>query len=307
MSLTKGVLSVLPDGSKVILFPFHVCLEGMENKILFRDDEDYDVFVKMIFICGHRLHVPVIIYGVVSNHSHECILAKNYEEAKGFGERLKIVYSRYYHHKYGEEGVLRRVNSSVFRIENDYYLRNVLAYIPRNALDNGARNVAEYKWTGYRGMFCGGVSKDASIFVKKLSTRNIESIMHTGDKLDDVPWVLNSKNELEPASCCNWRFLEKAFNNDQAFFLRTIGGVNSSEMNETLVDAPRMMKNDNEFLKTANDICQRWFGSKPGELPLDKKARIIPYIYRTVRTTASQMARTFELSRDKVEEIIPRR
>lgn len=295
---------VLPDGRRVRLFPFHVCLKGLENNILFRDEEDYDVFVKMIFVCSRRLGITVIIYGVVSNHSHECVLAASYEKAKEFGERLKIMYSRYFNHKYGEVGVLRRVQSTTLSIDSDYYLRNVLAYIPRNALDNGARNVSEYKWTGYRAMFCQGKTNDASRYVHTLTTREMEQIMHTGDNLNDVPWILNSRNEIEPASCCNWRYLEKAFNNDQAFFLRLIGGVNPSEMNEKLVDAPRMMKNDNEFLKTATDICQKWYSRNPCDLPIDKKARIIPYMYRTARTTVSQLARVFALDRDKVDEIL---
>ena len=304
MSLTSGVMDLLPDGNTVRLYAYHVCLEGLESKILFRDDEDYEVCVKMIFVCAHRTGVQIVIYSVVSNHTHECLLAKCYEDAVAFGEKLKIAYGKYVRNKYGDEGVLRRVSSTAITIDSDRYLRNVLAYIPRNALDNGARNIADYKWTGYRAMFCGGKVKDAATYVKDLSTRERERIMHTGDKLKDVTWILNSSGELEPASCCNWRFLERVFFNDQAFFLRILGGVNTSEMRETLVDTPRMMMNDNEFLKTATEICQNWFGKNPGELTLDKKARIIPLIRRKVKTTVSQLSRIFELSREKTEEII---
>lgn len=302
--MTRGVVDYLPDGRRALLFPFHVCIKGLEKKILLRDDEDYDTFVKMIIVCAHRHGVQVVIYGVVSNHAHACILAESLEQAKQYMERLKIMYSKYYKNKYGEEAVLRRVQSSALVLDTDRYLRNVLAYIPRNALDNGARNVSEYKWTGYRALFCGGKSSDPYLMVRNLSKREREKVMHTHDKLDDVPWVLNSCLELEPASCCNWRYLEKAFLNDQAFFLRTLGEVNSSEMKERLVDAPRMKQNDNEFLKTATDICQRWFQKNPAELPLYKKARVVPYINRMVKTTVSQLARTFELSREKIEEIL---
>ena len=284
-----------------MLFPFHVCLKGLEKKILFRDDEDYDVFVKMIFVCAHRLGLDIIIYGVVSNHGHVCLLACSIEEAELFGRRLKMMYSHYYHNKYRETSILKRVEVSAIAITDDRYLRNVLAYIPRNALDNGAPNVEQYRWTGYRGMFCGGKVKEPAIRVRDLTRREKERIMHTGDNLSEVPWLLDDKGGIEPASCCNWRFLEKAFHNDQAFFLRMLGSVNSSEMREKLVDAPRMMKTDSEFLKTATDICWQWFQKNPGELPMDKKARIIPILNRMVRTTVSQLARTFEIEREKVE------
>lgn len=297
-------MDFLPGGLRVLLYAFHVCLKGLESKILVRDDEDYDVFVKMIFVCAHRLGVQVLIYGVVSNHAHVCLLACDLETAKLFGERLKMMYSRYFRNKYGEEGVLRRVQVSALPIDSDWYLRNVLAYIPRNALDNGARNVSEYRWTGYRAMFCGGKIEDSAVKVCELSKRERERIMHTGDNLDDVPWVLNSRGELEPASCCNWKLFEKAFNNEQAFFLRVLGGVNSAEMKEKLVDAPRNKKQDNDFLKSVSDICQRWFQQTPENLSFEKKVRVIPYIKRVMKTDVAQLARTFELSREQIESIL---
>lgn len=304
MSMTEGVMDCLPDGRRVFLYTFHVCMKGLESKILYRVDEDYDVFVKMIFVCAHRLGVQVIIYGVVSNHAHICLLASDHQTAKLFGERLKMMYSRYYRNKYGEEGVLRRVEASALHVDSDRYLRNVLAYIPRNALDNGARNVSEYRWTGYRAMFCGGKVDDAAVMVRDLNKRERERIMHTGDKLDDVPWVLNSRGEIEPASCCNWRFLENVFCGDQAFFLRILGSVNTAEMKEKLVDAPRTKRNDNEFLKSVTDICQRWFQQGPEYLSLEKKIRVIPYVSRVLKTDVPQLARTFELSRERISDIL---
>ena len=302
MSYINGFVS--PDGSGVLLFPFHSCLKGLESKILFRDEEDYEVYVKMIFICAKRTGVTVVMYGVVSNHSHECILSDTLERARIFGEKLKVMYSKYYHNKYKEEGVLKRVKVTTLSIDTDWYLRNVLAYIIRNALDNGAKNISDYKWTGYRALFRSGKIDGRTRKVRDLSKRDAERIMHTGENLKNVPWLINEKNELEPASCCNWRLVEKIFNNDQAYLMRMIGQVNSSEMNEKLVDAPRTMRSDNEFLKNASDICQRWFGENPAKLSTEKKARIIPYIYRTTHTTVSQLARTFEIERERVEMFI---
>lgn len=297
-------MDCLPNGFRVLLYAFHVCLKGLESKILVRDDEDYDVFVKMIFVCAHRLGLQVIIYGVVSNHAHICILAADLEEAQLFGERLKMMYSRYFRNKYGECGVLRRVEVSALKIDSDRYLRNVLAYIPRNAWDNGVRNIREYRWTGFRAMFCDGKVDDIAVKVRDLTKRERESIMHTGDKLDDVPWILNSRGELEPASCCNWRFFEAAFQNDQSFFFRVLGIVNSAEMKEKLVLSPRIKKNDSEFLKSVSDICQKWFQLDPGSLSIEKKARVIPYVMHVLKTDVHQLARTFELSRDQVSEIL---
>ena len=62
------------------------------------------------------------------------------------------MYSMWFSRKYGEKGVLRRIQTSAIWLDSDWYVRNALAYVPRNALDNGC-NVDEYRWSGYSAMF----------------------------------------------------------------------------------------------------------------------------------------------------------
>ncbi|MBO7585461.1 MAG: hypothetical protein J6T09_07310, partial [Bacteroidales bacterium] len=81
-----------------------------------------------------------------------------------------------------------------------------------------------------------------------------------GDKLDDVGWMIDEENRLVPVSICDWQYVESAFGNDQSFFLRMIGGVNTPEMNNKLLIAPRTRRTDNELLLSVNEISRRWFG-----------------------------------------------
>ena len=70
-----------PDGRLGRLQPFHVCLEGMEDTILCRDDEDYDAMVKIMAVASRRKNVIIVIYAVVSNHFHATVLALKQEDA----------------------------------------------------------------------------------------------------------------------------------------------------------------------------------------------------------------------------------
>lgn len=83
--------------------------------------------------------------------------------------------------------------------------------------------------------------------------------MHTGDRLDDVNWQIDGNSFLIPSSICDHDYLEQAFENDQAFFLKTIGGQNSSEIKNRLVDNPRSLLIDSEFYKMVNETSERWF------------------------------------------------
>ena len=296
----------LSDGTTKRFFPFHICIEGLESKLLCREDSDYDVFVKIICVAAHRKEVSLVVYTIVSNHMHCVILATDIEVANSFVDETKKLYSMYFNRKYNQSKVLKRNDAKALFLDSDYYVRNAIAYVVRNALDNGAKNVQDYRWTGFKAAFCNGKSPSDKCLRKVCTLTKTERrlIMHTGDKLDDVGWLIDEAGELEPVSICDWHYIESAFNNEQSFFLRLIGGVNTSEMNNKLLVAPRRMRTDNELLVSVNEISQRWFTANVNVLSVEKKARLLLYIYHSFKTTSSQLARVFELREETVKQLL---
>ena len=205
--MLRVVIRTLPSGRTCHVQPFHVCLKGTESSILCRDDEDYDVLVKIIAVSSWRKDVIVVIYTVVSNHCHVVVLASSQAEAFAFGEDIKRVYSMWFSRKYDEKGVLRRIQTSAIWLDSDWYVRNALAYVPRNALDNGC-NVDEYRWSGYSAMF-----RKAPIHsgrpVSDLTRREKERFLHTGANLNSVRWILDGEGHLIPACFCDNKYLEQ--------------------------------------------------------------------------------------------------
>ena len=304
--MNRVVRRKMPDGSVRYVQPYHVSMEGQEKVVLCRDAEDYDAMVKIICVCARRKNVIVIIYAVVSNHSHVAILAICQKDADSFGEEIKRMYSMWFNKKYGRTGVMRKVDVEALLLDTDWYTRNALAYVPRNALDNGCC-VNEYPWSGYRAMFSREPSVCSSLRpVASLNKVEKRAVMHTGDSLREVPWLVDAEDHLSPGSFCDHEYLEQAFENDQAYFLKTIGGQNSAEMRHKLIEGPRNRLTDNEFLKVAEETSQRWFASSVDRLSLERKIRLIPYLYRTMKTTVPQLSRVFGLGREEVTRILGR-
>lgn len=302
--MKRIVQRMLPDGSIKYFQPFHISVEGLEKCVLYRDDEDYDAMVKIICIAALRKNVIVIIYAVVSNHCHVAVLASSQKDADDYGKELKRIYAMWFRKKYRVEGIMKEADVKAICLDNDWYVRNALAYIPRNALDNGC-NVNDYPWSGYSAMFSPAqMLNPASRKVSDLTKRERLAIMHTGDTLGNVAWRLDQHNSLIPRSFCDYKYLEQAFENSQAFFLKIIGGQNAAEMKNRLLDMPRRMQTDGEFLKSVEEICQRWFQTDSLSLSLERKSRLIPYINRTTKTSIPQLARVFGLSRQTVLEIL---
>ena len=293
----------LPCGETKSVHPFHISMKGLKKALLCRDNEDYGVLVKYIAVCAHRKNVIVIIYGVVSNHCHVAVLAAGYQDACDFADELKRNYAQWFQTKYLEKQILKDVDVQALALDNDWYVRNALAYIPHNAIDNGAP-VDQYKWTGYRAMFSDKTLPPKGLPVSKFTRREQDRIMHTREPLKDVTWLVDDDGDLIPETFCDVEYLEQAFNHDPAFWLKTIGSLNTGEMEEKLVDAPRQMIPDSEFYKVVADITQRWFSASLAELPTEKKLRILPFIWRTRKTTINQLARVLGLEREVIRKAL---
>lgn len=285
------------------MFPFHISMEGMESALLCRDDEDYDHLQKSFYLSAYRHNCLVVAEIAMSNHGHAGVLATDMMSAKSTGEMIKKRHSQYLSWKYGETGILSRSGISVKYLDSDWYVRNALAYIPRNAADAQSR-VEDYPWSSYRGVFVNGRCPAAVRRVADLSRREREALFRTHMDLSGVPWLLNADGRLEPASACDYQYLESAFGNDQAFFLKTIGSVNLAEMQQMLVQNGRMRQKDTEMLAIIASLAGKWFKTSIPELTPEQKARLLPYLYRCYRTSVPQLARCLQMPRDLVSSLL---
>ena len=292
----------LPDGRIVKVFPFHISLEGNEIKVLCRDDDDYDTFVKIMAVCAKRKCTILIAFGIVSNHGHSVILAENKDTADRFGQEVKKMFSMYFQKKYGDSKIMKGIGVNAQWLDSLWYLRNAIAYDILNALDNFGYSIEEYPWSSYKAYF----RKDAQNGkkVSELGKADKRRIMHTDDDLSGVDWTLDSSNRLIPSSICDSKYVEAAFENDSSIFVQKIGNTNVAEMHRRLEDNPKVFRKDEEVLRSVRDLSLKWFSSEIHDLPYEKKIRLLTYYFRSNRTSTSQMARIFEMPRGEVSLIL---
>lgn len=306
MSFQRILTQTGKDGRLRKLYPFHISLEGMESVLLCRDDEDYDHLQKSFYLSAWKMGCRVVSEIAMSNHGHVALLSSGIEQARRVGELIKKRHSQYISWKYGDSKLLKRSDICVKYLDTDWYVRNALAYIPRNAVGTGGR-VEDYRWSSYRGMFVAGRCPSGIRRVADLSSRERERLFHSHEDLTGVPWVLNADGNLEPVSACDFQYLESAFNHDQAFYLKTIGSVNEAEMRQMLVLNGREKQADVEMQAIISRLAEKWYGKTILELSPEQKAHLLPYLYRCYRTTIPQLARCLRMPRDLVADLIPKR
>ena len=304
MAFQRTPIRQLPDGTSSKVFPFHISLEGLESNLLCRDEEDYDHLEKSFFLSAWKNNCLIVMEIAMSNHGHGCVLAPNMTAALRTGEMVKKRQSQYLSWKYGEKSILSRSRVDVRYLDSDWYVRNALAYIPRNAEDANCR-IEDYRWSSYRGMFVQGRSEASVRKASALSKREMKAVFRTHEDLSAVPWLLNIEGGIEPASACDWQYLESAFNHEQAYFLKTIGSLNKAEMVQQLTLNERLRHTDTEMLAILVNLADKWFHKTIMELTPEMKSRLLPYVYRCYRTTIPQLARCLQLPKDAVSSLIP--
>ena len=304
MAFQRIVTRKLPNGQSGKVYPFHLSLEGMESVTLCRDEEDYDHLEKSYYLACWKSNCLPIIGIAMSNHGHLALLAEKLEAAKQVGILIKKRHSQYLSCKYNESGVLGRADINIQYLDSDWYVRNALAYIPRNALDTGCR-IEDYKWSGYRGMFVEGACPAGVRKVSEMTRRERRALLRTHEDLSQVPWIVNADGCVEPVSACDHLYLESAFNNDPAFFLKTLGTLNPAEMQQKLVENGRRRQTDMEMLAILTNLADKWYHRSPTDLTPEMKARLLPYLYRCYRTNIPQLARCLQMPRDLVRELCP--
>ena len=62
-------------------------------------------------------------------------------------------------------------------------------------------------------------------------------------------------------------------------------------MDHRLVEAPRVRELDGEMLKEVEELSVRWFGTSLSELSIERKLRLLPYLFRTRRTSSAEDGR----------------
>ena len=303
MAFQRVVERLLPDGTIAKVYPFHISLEGMESILLCRDDEDYDHLEKSFYLGALDANVLVISEIAMSTHGHCAVLAVSWEGAAVVGEYVKKRHSQYISKKYGERNVMARTRISVQYLDSDRYVRNALAYIPRNAADTGYR-IEDYPWSSYRGMFARAEMVTGWRAVSGLSRREKEAVFRTHKDLSQVAWVLDERDRIVPSSACDCAYVESAFLNDQTYYLRLIGEVNPAEMHQKLVLNSRVWQNDAKFMVCVTDVASRWFKKEVPTLTPAEKAKLITYLFRSYYTSVSQLARCLQLRKEDVRRVL---
>lgn len=307
MYFNRTPVKVLPDGSLSTVFPFHVCTEGLEDRVIFRSDEDLKTAHNYIPICARRANVIVFVDCVVHTHMHSGVLARSYEDAQSFIDKYKITCSKYLTNKYGKGESLSLFNGVAAKpipLEDNHHVRNTICYIIKNSLDVG-QMIDRYEWNSFRSLFCDGKIATGTTAISALSYREKRNLLNVSSVRGDAPWLISGGGVIEPASYCDWHYAQEAFLNDQKYFYRVMGLTDCDQMKEEMVVAPLSWKTVDQLIPIIEDRCMKRYSKHLSDLTYGEKIPIIKAVWYSQKVSVAQLARCFSLRKEMVCRILP--
>jgi len=122
---------------------YHLINRGNNRSVVFRSDEDYAVFLRLIDQAQARVRLKLHACCLMPNHFHLVVSQHGADDTTRWVHWLLTTFSLRHHLRYGTCGRLWQGRFKAFPIEEDGHLLTVMRYVERNALRAGLVDRAE--------------------------------------------------------------------------------------------------------------------------------------------------------------------
>lgn len=186
-----------------------VTTDHTEDRIWFRDEEDFKVGMNTVAVTACVLSVNVAAFILMSNHAH-FVLECTYEQAQEFISEFKRMYSRYLYHKYKVKDMLRRNDVDIRPLGlDDESLERAIAYVQMNSVAaNICLTAADYPWGSGNAFF--NASAEKGLPLDSLTGRERIRLLHSKKALPSSLRI-GSQGYVLPSSYIMVRFVETLF------------------------------------------------------------------------------------------------
>ena len=279
-----------------------VTTDHLEDKIWFKDQEDFKTAMNAIPIIAAMFGVKVIAFILMSNHVH-FILECTRGQALEFINEFKRHFSFYTRRKYGIAKSLRRNKVDIRRVDvSEDSLCRAIAYVQMNSVAaNICPNPGDYPWGTGNTFF--KVAKPRGILLESLSARARYRITHS--KLDAPAGLLVGEDGfIIPGSYVPTGFVESVFRTPK----RMNYYLNNSSKARSLLNAPDSsgpVFRDQTIYPVVEDLCQTLYkkASVKDLLP-EEQAEVLRQLHFRFASNVNQMARVTGLPYEAVAKML---
>lgn len=130
--------------------PHHLIQRGNDRQVIFRDADDYTVFLKWLREAAKLYAVAIHAYVLMPNHVHLLVTPA---DMAGLGKMMQWVgrfYVPYFNRKYARAGTLWQGRFKATVIDSERYFMSCCRYIELNPVRAGmVADPGQYPWSSY--------------------------------------------------------------------------------------------------------------------------------------------------------------
>ena len=129
---------------------YYVLNRGVGRRTLFRKEEDYAAFERVMAEAHHRVPIRILAYCLMPNHWHFVLWPRAEGEMSEFMKWLTHTHTQRWHAHYHTSGTghLYQDRFKSFAVQKDLHLLLVLRYVERNALRaNMVARAEQWTWS----------------------------------------------------------------------------------------------------------------------------------------------------------------
>ena len=128
---------------------YHVVNRGVEQRIVFKEAEDYEYFEELLCFYAKSYHITLHNYCLMGNHYHLLIEIEQ-ENLSKFMRQLNANYAIYFNKKYRRSGHLWQGRFKSWYVTDEAYLYTLMLYIEQNPLKaKMVKDLSEYPYSSY--------------------------------------------------------------------------------------------------------------------------------------------------------------
>lgn len=305
---------------------YHVCTEGLKNRHMFMEREDYLTGMNSIPICAMKSRVKILAFCLMDNHVH-FILQGSHECCSAFISEYKRRHSQVLRNRYSEVQALHDVHVCIQLIDSEEYMRSSIAYVLRNPVAAGFRCLPfHYEWCS-AGLYFSNRHRCASGMVSParhkvkaepplvnsmaegtllsdLPRYIIEQILHTRHCLLPGNYSINEEGLVYPEHYVEIDLVEQIFSSPKRFMYYM--SRNTDRENEFSLGFTRQIRfNDMQMKSAILQTChEEFFTEKVEELDIEDKCRLMIMMKRRYGANARQLSRLTGISLEFLKQLI---
>ena len=266
---------------------FLITTAHLEDRLWFRDEEDFRVAMNYVAIAAFLSGVMVLAFILMSNHVH-FVVSCNSERAAQFINTFKRLYASYCHRKYGTNELLRRNRVDIREInDGDESLERAIAYILMNSV---AANIC-FEPSGYP-WGTGNVFFNENPFpgrcLKEFSGRAQKRVLKSNVMLPGN-YRIGPGGYILPESYVQVKGVESLFRTPKrlGYFLRT-----SSKARQRLEGVAVPSFRVQNILSASEDLCRSLFRVNGiSDLGMEQKTELLRQLRRRFSADLTQVCR----------------